>query len=114
MYSYVCVSFKYNVRPLLTTIFAPSDDAFAALPKETRDKITGDTDLLKKVLMFHVTSGRAYSSGLSNDMLVDSLYSPNKIKINVFFYKSTAARSTLLDPLKVRVYLHVYIFIFRH
>ena len=78
-YFKVCVIF---LGPF--TIFAPSDDAFAALPKETRDKITGDTDLLKKVLMFHVTSGRAYSSGLSNDMLVDSLDTPNKIRVNIY------------------------------
>ncbi|KAH3892291.1 hypothetical protein DPMN_016406 [Dreissena polymorpha] len=41
-------------------------------------------DLLKQVLNFHVTTGRVYRSVLSNDMLVSSLDTPNKIRENIY------------------------------
>ena len=39
------------------TIFAPTNDAFAALPAATRDKVLGDKDLLTQVLTYHVVAG---------------------------------------------------------
>lgn len=36
------------------TVFAPTDEAFAALTEEYRDVIMNDTDLLKRVLLPHV------------------------------------------------------------
>lgn len=40
------------------TVFAPTNAAFAALPKATVDKVTSDDALLKKVLTYHVVPGR--------------------------------------------------------
>jgi uncharacterized surface protein with fasciclin (FAS1) repeats len=43
------------------TVFAPTDDAFAALLAElvvTRDELFADTALLKQVLLYHVVDGR--------------------------------------------------------
>ncbi|WAR25203.1 BGH3-like protein, partial [Mya arenaria] len=40
--------------------------------------------LLKQVLAFHVTNGLAYSSGLTNNMLVDTLDSADKIRVNIY------------------------------
>lgn len=40
------------------TVFAPTDEAFAKVPKATLDKLAGDKELLKKVLLYHVVAGK--------------------------------------------------------
>ncbi len=37
------------------TVFAPTNDAFAKLPKETLDKVLADKAVLTKILTYHVT-----------------------------------------------------------
>ena len=39
------------------TVFAPTDEAFAALPEGTLDSLLADTDALTNVLTYHVASG---------------------------------------------------------
>ena len=39
------------------TVFAPTDEAFAALPAGTLDKLLADKEELKKVLLYHVVPG---------------------------------------------------------
>lgn len=41
------------------TVFGPTDEAFKKLPKEVVEKVKGDKELLKKVLMAHVIPGKA-------------------------------------------------------
>ena len=43
------------------TVFAPTDDAFAALPEGTLDALLADTDLLTDILLYHVISDSAVS-----------------------------------------------------
>ncbi|KAL4226721.1 hypothetical protein ACF0H5_014701 [Mactra antiquata] len=73
------------------TVFGPSNAAFDALPQDVKDELGRNKDLLQKVLKFHVTSGRAYSTDLSNDMLVQSLDDGLKIRVNIY---NRQARST--------------------
>jgi len=40
------------------TVFAPTDAAFAALPAGTLDSLLADPEALKKVLLYHVVSGK--------------------------------------------------------
>jgi uncharacterized surface protein with fasciclin (FAS1) repeats len=40
------------------TVFAPTDAAFAKVPKSTLDALAADTEQLKAVLLYHVASGR--------------------------------------------------------
>ena len=40
------------------TVFAPSDDAFAKLPAGTVDSLLKDIPKLKKILTYHVVSGK--------------------------------------------------------
>ena len=40
------------------TVFAPVDEAFAAVPKETVDTLAKDADLLSTVLTYHVVPGQ--------------------------------------------------------
>ena len=39
------------------TVFAPNDDAFKKLPKETLESLLKDKEALKKILLYHVVSG---------------------------------------------------------
>jgi uncharacterized surface protein with fasciclin (FAS1) repeats len=44
------------------TVFAPSDEAFAKLPKGAVAALLKDTDKLKSVLTYHVVSGRVLAA----------------------------------------------------
>ena len=39
------------------TVFAPTDEAFAALPAGTLDSLLADPEALKKILLYHVVKG---------------------------------------------------------
>jgi uncharacterized surface protein with fasciclin (FAS1) repeats len=40
------------------TVFAPTDDAFAKLPKGTVEALLKDTEKLKAILLYHVVAGK--------------------------------------------------------
>jgi len=44
------------------TVFAPTNEAFAKIPKETLDALLKDKDALTKVLTYHVVVGKAKST----------------------------------------------------
>lgn len=44
------------------TVFAPTDDAFAKLPQGTVEALLKDTDKLKKILTYHVVSGKVMAA----------------------------------------------------
>lgn len=46
------------------TVFAPTDEAFAKLPKETLAGLLKDKEALKKVLLYHVVSGEIMAKGV--------------------------------------------------
>lgn len=48
------------------TVFAPSNDAFAALDPETLNTIISTPSLLTALLQYHVVSGEVYSKDLTN------------------------------------------------
>ncbi|MEJ6404239.1 fasciclin domain-containing protein [Yoonia sp. 2307UL14-13] len=50
------------------TVFAPTDEAFAALPEGTVDGLLADPEALAEVLTYHVVAGKVMSGDLSNDM----------------------------------------------
>lgn len=51
------------------TLFAPTDDAFAALPTGALDSLVANPPELKRVLLSHVVPGTTYSRGLSTGTL---------------------------------------------
>ena len=55
------------------TVFAPTDDAFSALPDGTLDAVLADMDLLTSILTHHVAEGSVLSTDLSNGMMVTTL-----------------------------------------
>jgi uncharacterized surface protein with fasciclin (FAS1) repeats len=46
------------------TVFAPTDAAFAAVPKETLDALAADKEMLKKVLTYHVVAGKVLAADI--------------------------------------------------
>jgi uncharacterized surface protein with fasciclin (FAS1) repeats len=55
------------------TVFAPTDDAFAALPAGTLDKLLADKEALKKVLLYHVVSGEVTADKVVDLTSADSV-----------------------------------------
>lgn len=55
------------------TVFAPTDDAFGALPAGAIDELLADIPLLTEVLLHHVHSGNVLSTDLSDGMEVPTL-----------------------------------------
>jgi uncharacterized surface protein with fasciclin (FAS1) repeats len=48
------------------TVFAPSDEAFKAVPAATLQALTSDKELLKSVLTFHVLPGKVSGADVKN------------------------------------------------
>jgi uncharacterized surface protein with fasciclin (FAS1) repeats len=55
------------------TVFAPTDAAFAALPAGTLDSLLADKEALKKVLLYHVVSGKVTSDQVVKLTSADSV-----------------------------------------
>lgn len=55
------------------TVFAPTDDAFAALPEGTVEALLGDIPALTDILLYHVVSGQAYAADVVNLSSVETL-----------------------------------------
>ena len=48
------------------TVFAPTDDAFAAVPAETLAALQADTEALTQVLLYHVVPGKVMAADVVN------------------------------------------------
>jgi uncharacterized surface protein with fasciclin (FAS1) repeats len=55
------------------TVFAPTNDAFAALPVGVLQYLLSDTAALSEVLTYHVVSGKAMSSDLTDNQALTTL-----------------------------------------
>ena len=55
------------------TVFAPTNDAFAALPADLVQTLMDDKELLTKVLLYHVVPGTITSDMASNNVKLDSV-----------------------------------------
>jgi uncharacterized surface protein with fasciclin (FAS1) repeats len=48
------------------TVFAPSDEAFKAVPADTLAKLAADKELLRSVLTYHVLPGKVSAAEVQN------------------------------------------------
>jgi uncharacterized surface protein with fasciclin (FAS1) repeats len=64
------------------TVFAPTDEAFSKLPKGTLESLLKDKEALKKILLYHVISGKVMASDVVNLNSAATLQG-NDVKINV-------------------------------
>jgi uncharacterized surface protein with fasciclin (FAS1) repeats len=55
------------------TLFAPTDDAFAALPVGVLEAVLADNDLLTGILTYHALGSTVMSTDLSNDMTATTI-----------------------------------------
>ncbi|MDP5361616.1 MAG: fasciclin domain-containing protein [Paracoccaceae bacterium] len=51
------------------TVFAPTDEAFAALPAGTVEGLLADPEALAAILTYHVVAGKVMSTDLSDGMM---------------------------------------------
>jgi len=64
------------------TVFAPTDEAFAALPNGTIEALLNDTSALKKILLYHVAKGRLTAEDVANMSNITTLEG-QKLPVNV-------------------------------
>jgi len=50
------------------TVFAPTDDAFAALGQDTLNALSNDTELLREILLYHVIQGAEIPASAAIDV----------------------------------------------
>jgi uncharacterized surface protein with fasciclin (FAS1) repeats len=55
------------------TVFAPTDEAFAALPEGTVEGLLEDTEQLTSILTYHVVPGTVMSGDLTDGMMADTV-----------------------------------------
>ncbi|WP_296427051.1 fasciclin domain-containing protein [Yoonia sp.] len=55
------------------TVFAPTDEAFAALPEGTVESLLADPEALAAILTYHVIAGKVMSTDLTNDMMATTV-----------------------------------------
>lgn len=55
------------------TVFAPTDDAFAALPEGTVEALLNDIPTLTSILTYHVVPGAVMSTDLSDGMMAETV-----------------------------------------
>ncbi len=64
------------------TVFAPTDAAFAKLPKEKLDALLADKDALTKVLTYHVVSGKIMSGDIAGKTTKVATVEGSKIDVD--------------------------------
>lgn len=55
------------------TVFAPTDEAFAALPEGTVESLLADPEALAAILTYHVVAGKVMSTDLSDGMMAKTV-----------------------------------------
>ncbi|MEB3291806.1 MAG: fasciclin domain-containing protein [Synechococcales bacterium] len=91
------------------TVFAPTDEAFAALPKGTVDKLLQpeNKDKLVKLLTYHVVSGEVMAAGLKSGNVNSVEGSPIAVKVNNQAVMVNNARVTTADVKTSNGVIHV-------
>ena len=91
------------------TVFAPTDEAFAALPAGTLEGLLADKEALKKVLLYHVVSGAVSSDQVVELTSADSVEgSPIAIAVkDGMVYLNDSAKVVTADVMASNGVIHV-------
>ena len=65
------------------TVFAPTDDAFAALGEETIEALLADTDTLSDILLYHVIDGQAVDAMTATSLAGESVATANGASVSL-------------------------------
>ena len=91
------------------TVFAPTDEAFAALPAGTLDKLLADKEALKQVLLYHVVKGAVPAKKVVKLKSAKTVEGSNvRIKVrkgNVYLNRTT--KVTAVDVRALNGIIHV-------
>ena len=91
------------------TVFAPTDEAFAALPEGTLKSLLADPEALKKVLLYHVVEGKVTSDqvvGLTTATSVEG--SPIAISVkDGTVYLNDSAKVVTADVMASNGVIHI-------
>ena len=79
------------------TIFAPTDEAFAKLPAGTLDSLMADKEALKKLLLYHVVSGKVMAKDVATMQTAKSLDGAS-LKITAAGDKVTIENAKVVQP----------------
>ena len=55
------------------TVFAPTDEAFAAIPAETLEALLADPEALSQILLYHVLAGKVMAESVTDGLSADTL-----------------------------------------
>jgi uncharacterized surface protein with fasciclin (FAS1) repeats len=55
------------------TVFAPTDEAFAKVPKATLDALAADPEALKKVLLYHGVAGKVMAADVTDGLSANTV-----------------------------------------
>ncbi|MFZ2357905.1 MAG: fasciclin domain-containing protein [Anaerolineae bacterium] len=55
------------------TVFAPTDEAFAAIPAETLQGLLADPEALSQILLYHVLPGKVMAASVADGLSVETL-----------------------------------------
>jgi uncharacterized surface protein with fasciclin (FAS1) repeats len=91
------------------TVFAPTDEAFAALPAGTVDGLLADKEALKEVLLYHVVAGAVTADQVVGLTSADSVEgSPIAIAVkDGTVYLNDSARVVTPDVMASNGVIHV-------
>jgi len=91
------------------TLFAPTNEGFAALDQSLKDRLNSDKAFLTDVLLYHVLGIKAPASSLSNELLVDSLLTGKQVRINIYgnIVTATGSQVTNADQMATNGIIHV-------
>lgn len=91
------------------TVFAPTDDAFAALPEGTLDSLLADPEALGQILLYHVVAGEVLAADVVGLTSAESVQG-SPIAISVMdgkVYLNETAQVTATDIMASNGVIHV-------
>jgi transforming growth factor-beta-induced protein len=80
------VAFAYTITYLFSgpfTLFAPTNDAFAAIDSATLNTLLQDVNLLKGVLTYHVVTSTLAPASIENELVIKSL-AGESLRLNLY------------------------------
>jgi uncharacterized surface protein with fasciclin (FAS1) repeats len=90
------------------TVFAPTDEAFEAVPQETLDALAEDREMLRAVLLYHVVEGEARASDVASMRSAETLNGDSvRLRASGDTVRVDAARVVKADVIASNGVIHV-------
>jgi transforming growth factor-beta-induced protein len=84
----VCISSRlslFNIDRQAFTLFAPTNEAFANIPRELRARVDSFRGNIENpILRYHVSDRKVTSDTFQADQTIPTLYNGNRLRINKY------------------------------